>query len=490
MASNKKKIGIAAGASAGAAAAAALGYKLVKGRSTDAGTDDTPSPAGQAFLDHLAEAIRFETVSYEDRSRIDESAFAGFRDFLEATYPATHAALTSELVADHSLLFTWEGTDPDAEPILLMAHQDVVPVEPGTEGDWPHPPFSGDTADGFVWGRGALDDKGSLIGILEAVESLVSTGFQPVPTVYLAFGHDEEIGGTQGATSIAALLAERGVRLRFVLDEGGAVVSGFVPGVDGSMALVGVGEKGFLNVELITRGTGGHSSAPPPSTAIGALAAAIAKLEASPLPSRMEVQNDLLKAIGSAVGGVQGWLLRKPDTFAEAIQKRLSAVPQMDALIRTSAAVTMISGGSKPNLLPQEAKAIVNYRILPGDTVDSVLDHVRSVVGDDVTVQVAEGDFTSEPSPLSSTDSAGFSEIAETITAVFPDVPVTSWVLMGATDSRHFGAIAQDVYRFAPFRFTIGDLGRIHGTGERIQVSDADGVITFYRQLIERAAGG
>ncbi|MEX2322672.1 MAG: M20/M25/M40 family metallo-hydrolase [Acidimicrobiia bacterium] len=487
--SKRRTAGIVAGAGLGVAAAAALRRFWSRG---DPGPDDTGDApvgsAGAAFLEHLAEAVRISTVSYEDRSLIDQAAFVEFGRFLERTYPLVHAHLEREAVAEHSLLYAWHGSDPAAQPFLLLAHQDVVPVEPGTEDAWPYAAFSGDVADGFLWGRGAIDDKGSLIGILEAVESLLTGGFQPSCTVYLAFGHDEEIGGSAGAAAIAQTLADRGVALSFVLDEGGAVASEFFPGLDVPVALLGIAEKGYLNVRLSATGTGGHSSVPPPSTAIGKVAAAIARLEANPLPPRLEAQGPFFAALGAAMGGVKGRLLSNADRFRWLITRRMLASPQTAALVRTTAAVTMVSGGVKPNLLPQDASAVVNFRILPGETADLVLEHVRSVAGPEVSVSVLDGGFTSEPSPMSSTESPAFGDITATITEVFPGVATVPWVLMGATDSRYFAGVADNVYRFAPFTVTADDMSRIHGTGERIRAADADGAVAFFRSLITRVA--
>ena len=490
MAPKKKTVGgLIAGAGVGAAAAAALRKRW--GRSDEVSETDLPEPGTPAasFLEHLAEAVRFDTVSYEDRSRIDLTQFEQFHDWLAATYPLIHAHLEREVIAGHSLLYTWAGLDAEATPILLMAHQDVVPIEPGTEGGWDHAPFSGDIDGGHLWGRGSLDDKGSLIAIFEAVESLLTEGHRPASTVYLAFGHDEEIGGTVGAAAVAAALEARGVRLSFVLDEGGAVAREFFDGVDGAIALLGVAEKGYLNVELRAVGAGGHSSTPPPHTAVGLVSRAIAAIEDNPMPARLDAQAPLLDVIGRKAGGLRGLALRNREMFSGRIIKTLSARPTTNALIRTTGAPTIVSGGVKPNILPQEATAIVNFRIIPGDTTADVLSHVQAVVPDGVEVRVLEGGFKAEPSPRARDEGGAFDLIADTISAVYPDATVAPWILMGATDSRYFADIADDVYRFAPFSATPDDLSRIHGTGERISIADAGPAVEFYRLLVKSAAG-
>ncbi len=484
---NRTRIGLAAGAGLGAVAARALRRRW--GRRDETPEETAAGPAAQAFLEHLAEAIRIPTVSTEDRSLIDFAPYERFREFLRATYPLTFERLDSEIVAGHSLLLRWPGSDPELPPVLLMSHYDVVPVEEGTEADWQRPPFSGERDGEHLWGRGTLDDKGSVIGLLEAVEGLAGNGFTPDATLYLSIGHDEEIGGGQGAAAIAAVLAERGVHFEFVLDEGGAVVEDFLPGASGAVALLGIGEKGYVNVEIVAAGEGGHSSAPPAHTAVGRVAAAVAALESQPMAARLDVQEGLFAVMAGTLPGVQGLALRYAGRLGPVIERRLSARPQTNALIRTTGAVTMIDGGVKPNVLPQQARAVVNYRILPGDTVDSVVAHVRRVVGPDVTVRALEGGFTANPSPLADTESASFRLICEVIEDVFPDARSAPWILMGATDSRHMVTLADNVYRFAPFRLTPEDMGRIHGTGERIRLSDAGPAVAFYTRLIRRATG-
>ncbi len=489
MSGSKKGMGLVAGAGLGAAAAAALRRRWAGRRPVEAPETPVLGDAGRLMLDHLAEAVRIPTISQEDRSLIDPAPFDDFHAFLERTYSLVHRDLRREVVAGHSLLYTWEGTDPGAPPVLLMGHMDVVGVEPGTEGDWQHAPFGGEDDGEFLWGRGTTDDKGSVVAIFEAVESLLEQGFHPDVTVHLAIGHDEEIGGTEGAAAVAALLASRGVRLDFVLDEGGAVVESVLPGVTKPLGLVGIGEKGYLNVELVAEGSGGHSSMPPPHTAVGLLAAAVQRLEGAPMAARLDVQEGFFQALAPAVGGIQGLALRNLDRLGTLVERRLASQPAGNALIRTTCAVTMIQGGVKPNQLPQSARAVANFRVIPGDTVAGVLDHVRAVVGEGIAVRQLEGGFSAEPSRLADTGSASYRLVGETIEEVFPGVSVAPWIVTGATDARHYLPLAENVYRFVPFRFTPADMSRMHGTDERMRLADADGLVAFYRRLIERACG-
>lgn len=441
-----------------------------------------PEVDGAAFLDHLGAAIRIDTTVFEDRGRNSNEPFLRFHDFLRETYPRVFEACEVEVVNELSLILRWEGVDQTADPLVLMAHMDVVPVEPGTEGDWRVGAFSGEIVDGHVWGRGALDDKGPLIASLEAVEHLLSANVVPARTVYLAFGHDEEIGGVQGGKAIAATLREHSISPWFVLDEGGAVVDGLPGFVTQPVALVKVAEKGYVNVEITAKGEGGHSSIPPDSTSIGRLARAVASLEANPMPPRIGVLEPFFDALAPILD-------RKVRPFATNLKmtgpmvaRLLSRSPESDALIRTSTAVTMIAGGVKPNVLPQEASATINFRILPGDTVGSVLDHVRAVVGRDIDVEVV-GEMRSQPSGFSSTDSAAWDVVRTTIEETFPEATVAPWILTGATDSRYYEGLAGGIYGFAPFTGDPEDRG-YHGTNERVRVADADRAVSFYCRLI------
>jgi carboxypeptidase PM20D1 len=385
-----------------------------------------------AAADHLAAAIRFRTVSRED-APVEAEAFAGLRRWLEATYPAVHRVLSRELVADHTLLYTWSGTDPALPPVLVMGHQDVVPVE--NESDWTHPPFEGRIAEGCVWGRGALDDKGSVIALLEAVERLAAGGFLPRRTIYLAFGHDEETGG-RGATVVAGLLAGRGVRLESTLDEGQVVARGLVPGVAVPVALVGVAEKGYVNVELEVAGEGGHSSMPPAETVIGILSAAVRRVEEHPLPARPQSMWRLLDVVGREMPFPQRLAVANRWLFAPILERMLARTPAGNAGLRTTTAATIIQGGVKSNVLPARARAVVNFRVIPGDTVPGVLEHVRRVV-DDPRVSIRDAG-SREASRASRSDGAAWSRVQSAVRRAFPDAVVAPALVLGGTDSRHF----------------------------------------------------
>ncbi len=448
---------------------------------------ELPTVDGQAAAERLAGALRFRTISNQDPAALDAAAFEGLRHYLEEQFPLVHAQLRHEVVNGHSLLYTWTGSKPELAPVLLLAHQDVVPVEPGTEGKWSYPPFGGRIADGFVWGRGALDDKLSLLGILEAVELLLKGGFHPTRTFYLAFGYDEEIGGEQGAAHLAALLQSRRVHPGYVLDEGGAIVQGGVPGVAVPVALIGIAEKGNVSVELTVRAEGGHSSAPPAHTAIGALSTAIHRLERHQMPTHLRGgTRELFEYVGPEMSFGYRMLFANMWLFGGLVRYELAGTPATNATLRTTTAATMINGGIKENVLPSSATAVVNFRILPGDTIQSVVQHVRDVV-DDPTIALRTLDGAQEPTGESPTGAPSFSLLQRTISQVFPDVIVSPYLTPGGTDARNYTGLTSNIYRFIPFLADRSDLARMHGTNERVSIDNYERGIRFYAQLIRNS---
>ncbi len=440
--------------------------------------------------ERLSKAVGFRTISYHDPTRVDAEAFFGLHEYLEQTFPKVHAALRKETVGDYSLLFTWEGTDPARKPILLMSHLDVVPVEPGTEPSWTHPAFAGRIADGAIYGRGTLDVKSGVMGILEAVELLLTQGFKPAATVYLAFGHDEEVGGKRGNAQIARMLKERGVRFEYVLDEGGAIAQGLLVGVSAPVALVGVAEKEYLSVELVVEHQGGHSAAPPPQTAVGVLSAAISRLEAKPFPARLDGPTGLmLDYLGPEMSFTMRIFVANRWLFGWVIKRKFSATATGNAAIRTTAAATMIQAGIRENVIPRNASAVVNFRILPGESVSTVLQQVRRVINDPrVRIQQLDTTGACAPSPVSDVGSPAFATLERTIREVFPDVLVAPCLAIGTTDSRHYAALAENVFRFIPSRIKKSDVQRIHGTNERISVENYAEIIQFFVALIQNSA--
>lgn len=442
----------------------------------------------QVVADRLAKALAIQTISHQTAAQIDGDAFRAMHAYLEESFPKTHQQLKREVVADYSLLYKWEGTDPARKPILLMSHLDVVPVEPGTEGNWEHPPFGGEIAEGYVWGRGAIDNKSGVLAIMEAIEHLVGAGFQPATTIYLAFGHDEEIGGT-GNIAISVLLRGRGVQLEYVLDEGSAVLEGIVAAVEKPVASINLAEKGYATVELTTKQDGGHSSMPPAQSAVGVISDAVRKLEQNPFPATLrEPGSVMFDYLGPEMPFAQKTLMANRWLTAPLLTRILAGTPSTNAMLRTTTAVTMISGGIKENVLPTSARAVVNFRLLPGDSVQDVVNHVRRAINDPRVEATCIEQMSSEASRVSSVDSRAFETIHRTVREVFPETVVAPGLTLGATDSRHYEGIADDVYRFIPMRMRPDDLKRFHGTNERIGVANHAEMIRFYVQLIKNSA--
>ena len=472
------------------ALAAAVGLNTaITGSRQIAVAPTAPEPLDeQAAAQRLAAAVRFQTISNFLAPDQNADQFRALHAHLEQSFPTAHRALKRETIGTYSLLYTWEGSDPAARPILLMAHQDVVPIAPGTETDWQAPPFDGVIRDGFIWGRGAWDNKGNLYSMMEAVEALAAQGFKPKRTIYLAFGHDEEVSGQRGAKAIAALLAARNVKLAFVLDEGLLVMHNAIPGLDKPAALIGVAEKGYVTLLLELSATPGHSSMPPRRTAIGMMSAALARLENQSFPPALRgVVRDMFETLAPEMTGLNRVLFANLWLFRPLVERELSKSAGTDAMLRTTTALTIVSAGNKDNVLPGRADAAVNFRLLPGDTQDSVIAHTRRAMNNEA-VAIKPDTFNSDPSPVTPMQGADYTMLARTIREVFPETVVAPGLMIAATDSRHFVGVADNIFRFSPVRATNADLTRFHGTNERISVQNYAEVIRFYRRLIRNAA--
>ncbi|TWO70131.1 M20 family peptidase [Caenimonas sedimenti] len=437
----------------------------------------------KAVADKLAGAIRFQTIASYDNPSLNADQFLQLHEYLKQRFPRVHASLQREVVAGMTLLYTWKGSDANAKPVALMAHHDVVPVAPGTERSWEEEPFSGTVKEGFVWGRGAWDDKGNLIAQLEAVEMLLASGFQPRQTIYLVSGADEEVSGA-GAAAVVKLLQERKVRLDFVLDEGMLIADGLVPGLDKPAALIGIAEKGYLSVVLRVSGTPGHSSMPPPkgSTAVGMLAAALRRIDDEQLPAQLRgIAREMFETLAPEMSGLQRVALSNLWLFGPLVQAQLEKGASTNAMLRTTTALTIVNAGNKENVIPGVAEATVNFRLLPGDTRDGVLQHVRSKTGERFELISLGG---AEPSPVSPTSSDSYRQLSRTVRSLFPGAVVAPGLLVGGTDSRHFTPISDHIYRFSPVRAKPEDLTRFHGTNERIAVANLGELVRFYHQLL------
>jgi len=435
--------------------------------------------------ERLAEAVRVSTVSYEDSNKIDKAAFLRLHALLEKFYPLVHEQLQRQVINDLSLLYTWPGSDPSLPAAMLTAHLDVVPAQAS---DWSQPPFAGNITEGFVWGRGTMDDKVGVLGILEAVEHLLAAGFAPGRTIYLAFGQDEELDG-HGAKAIAVRLKEQGAHIDFVLDEGMMIVEGIIPGLGPPAALIGLAEKGYANVTLAVETAGGHSSIPPDETAVGILSAAVARLESNPMSTRLEGPvEQMFRWLSPEMSLVPRIVLGNLWLFDPLVRAELAGSPATNAIIRTTAAPTMLSASNKANVLARHASAVVNYRLLAGDTLDDVRAHMRRVVDDArVKISFAPGQPNAATS-VSPVDSESFRNIAASVVNVFPQVVVAPSLVIPATDARYYGSLTDNVYRLLPIVVTAEDLSRFHGIDERIAVNGYVDAINFYAEVMRRSS--
>jgi carboxypeptidase PM20D1 len=438
---------------------------------------EVPAFDANTAAQHLSMALQFETVGNEESSA--GPAFDAQREWLVATYPHFHAATKRTVVSEGTLVHEWRGSDPTLQPIILMAHQDVVPAD--SRERWQHAPFSGAIVDGSIWGRGAIDNKSSLVAILEAAESLAASGYAPVRTIYFVYGHDEETIG-RGARAAAELLAQRNVRAAFVLDEGGVAIANH-PLTQQPAALIAIAEKGLLNLQLSVTGTGGHSSMPPPTTAAEMLARAIVAIKDDAFPPEYggttKAMLDALAPhvpLGTRMAIANSWL------FDSMLIGGLRRTPQGAATVQTTIATTMLQGSPKFNVVPTIATATLSFRLAPGHSVEAVIAHVRESIGD-LPVTIAPVGPLEEPSPIARTDSAGYRLLAGIAKSQF-EMPVAPMQALALTDSRSMKAIADDIYRFQPLQLTLAQTATVHGIDEHVSIENLQRMIEFYQQLL------
>lgn len=457
-----------------------------------------PAPAAAAGADRvtvdsataatrLAGAVRFKTVSFASGGPIDTAAFKGLHEFFAKAFPKVHGTLTREVLGGLSLLYTWKGADPSLAPVVLMGHMDVVPVPEPNLKDWKHDPFSGDVAEGFVWGRGTLDDKSTTLAVLEAAENLIASGYVPPRTIYFSFGHDEENGGRYGARTLVDTLVARGVKPALILDEGGFMASGVIPGMKGTAAIVGIAEKGYISLRLRAQAQGGHSSMPTQRTAVGALSRAVAALEANPFPySLTPPVRGMLESAAPYLGFLPRMALANLWLTEPLIVRAMAGNPYSAAMIHTTTSPTMLSAGVKDNVLPPEASAVVNFRILPGETIATVEDRVRRVIADSQIVVEPIDNVGVDPSPVSDVSSGAYQAISNAIRSMSPgvQVPVIPYVVMGGTDAKYWGKHSDRAFRFLAIPMVEGDQARVHGLNERVSVAGYTSSVNFFATLL------
>ncbi len=437
-------------------------------------------------VERLASTIRIPTLSFEDH--VDTSAFRLLDTFLWQSYPLVDSILEKEMVNGFSYILKWPGQNAKLTPFLLMGHMDVVGIE--NEGnDWSMPPFGGTIKEGYLWGRGALDDKLAVCGILEAVESLLAVDYSPQRTVYLAFGHDEEVGGEHGAKAIANIFKQRNIEFEFIVDEGGLVVENALPGCKPPVALIGLSEKGYVTIDLTANvESGGHSSMPGHDSAINLLSEAIVKLRDQPSPAKIDGPvKAMFDYIGPEMNLFNKILFANLRWTKNLVIGQMSKSPTTNATLRTTVTPTILNSGFKDNVIPAQAKAQVNCRILPGESVETTLQYIRSVVDDRIEVSLGENSQASEPPPISDMSTFGYSILQTTARQVFHEAIVAPFLVVATTDARHYVEVSDNIYRFLPVKVTRPQIGGIHGKDEKIAVEEYKQTIRFYRQLVLNA---
>lgn len=429
----------------------------------------------------LQELIRFRTVSHMDETLEDKDEFTKLQNYLTTAYPLVTATCPREILGRRGMLYRWAGKSSE-NPSVLMAHYDVVPVE---EAQWQEPPFSGIIKDGELWGRGTLDTKGTLHGILEAAEMLIARGFVPENDVYFAFGGDEEIFGGD-APAIAAELQQRGIQPAFVLDEGGAIVENVFPGVKKPAAVIGIAEKGAICVDVTAKGKGGHASAPPTKQAMGRLGRALHRLEQKPMPFTLtKPALEMFDVMGRESTFLFKLIFANLWCFAPVLNLicRISG-GELNALVRTTCALTMAQGSKAYNVLPTQATAGVNLRLICGDTIRQAMKRMETIIGDDaVSLQYVSGE---EPSRISQTGDEAWNRLDEAISAAYPGVIVSPYLMLAGSDSRHYSKFCDHVFRFSGMPLSKEQRGLIHNANERIPVSLIKGTVTFFAAVLER----
>lgn len=430
----------------------------------------------------LAEMIKCKTVSDNDKSNEDESEFAKFEALLPELFPSVFAKCTFEKPSDRSLLFKWEGKSHEA-PTVLMSHYDVVSV---VEEDWDKPPFDGVIENGVLWGRGTLDTKGTLNGILQAAEALIKEGFVPKSDIYFAFAGDEEING-HGAAVIVDLFKTRGITPGIVVDEGGAVVENVFPGVTAPCALIGIAEKGMVNIEYSVKGGGGHASSPAAHTPVGRLSAACVKVENSPFD--FGISKPAL-ALFDTVGRHSTFIYRLIFSNLWLFKPVLNMITkksggELNALVRTTTAFTQMEGSKGMNVIPPYARMVSNHRIKEGETPESVAERITKIIDDEnVNVRIISG---TPPSVISDTDCEAWERIKSATSDTWQEAIVSPYLMLACSDSRHWGKISDKVYRFSAMALSKEERGTIHGNNEKIPFATITKTVEFYIRLMRKS---
>lgn len=440
----------------------------------------------KAVIERLSKSLTFKTVSYNDIKKIDYEEFKSFQKFIEMSFTLVHRKLERILINNYSMIYKWQGTkDSKQLPVVYLAHYDVVPAKEEKD-EWKYPPFSGKVAEKFIWGRGAIDNKGSVMALLESVESLLEMNFTPDRDIYFAFGHDEEIGGNNGAKKIASYFYDKKMKFEYALDEGLLVTEGVMTGTSKPVAMIGLAEKGYVSLEIIANGNGGHSSMPPADTSVFILAKALMIIKMKPFKSKMHtVIKTLVTNISKEMSFVNRLILQNLWLTTGIVKKAFARKNTTNAFIRTTIAPTMLSASIKDNILPESASATLNIRILPGESIESVIKHIKKILKKlPVEVHIIDGP-NCNPSEISSDKAIGYKNLTSAINTIYPEAIIVPSITLAGTDSKHYTNLCIDNYRFIPISITGDETSRIHGANERISEENYFNMIDFYKYMLE-----
>ncbi|NLZ25416.1 MAG: M20/M25/M40 family metallo-hydrolase [Clostridiales bacterium] len=435
-----------------------------------------------ALAEHLSEAVKIPTVSMVEEYKNNSQPFFRFHRYLEETYPLIHKTAEKTIIADYSLVYRFKGENAENLPACFLAHMDVVPAD---DKNWTHPPFSGKIEDGFVYGRGAMDMKGHLIALMEAMEELLRQGVKFNRDIYFCFGHDEEPGNSfDGAPNIVKYFEEKGIKFEFVLDEGGTITDGRALGLKKQIALIGISEKGMGDIELSVEKPGGHASNPKAPTVVGTLCEAVSKLEKKPMRTRWtKATKNTVKILATHAKGPLKFVLANRAALSPLLKWAFTKIsPMTNALVRTTFAPTMLWGSKARNVLPPIARANINTRIITGQTMDDVVKYIKKVVGKDVKVEL-QG-YTN-PTPEGDLSSFGYKSLIKTISELFPESAPVPYLFIAASDARFYFPLTNNVFRFGPFNVTLDEQKRIHGYDERLSIADLKKAAQFFARCIE-----
>ncbi len=443
----------------------------------------TPLAISDSAIQHMSEAVQIKTISYADSLPVDTTEYLRFRAFIDRAYPLIRQKLPRQVFNQFSYLYKWEGNNKNLAPYVIMAHSDVVPVEAATLNKWTFDPFSGAIKDSMIWGRGVIDDKGCLVPILEAAEQLLRENFQPERTIYLSFGHDEEISGPHGARAIVKWFKENNIHPELVIDEGGEITEEQFAQLKRPVAAIGVGEKGYMSFKLSVEKAGGHSSMPQPETAIDILASALVKLRSQQMPFKIAPpMQELLNRIAPGLPYMEKTAIANQWLFGRFLQKEFDKNEVTNSLFHTTIVPTIINGGIKDNVIPAVATAIVNARSLPGDTQEDVIAFMKKMIDDD-RVKIEPFKWNTEASKIADVSGVAYKKIESICYKVMPDVIPVPYILMGGTDSYYFDEVSDGVIKFA---VSIDGKG-YHGIDERLPVADFKRMIFFYTLLMKES---